>query len=78
MLQTIDIITQVGISLSLIILLPIGIILGIFFGLKISDSNDQDLKKKNKQRMWWSLTTPFLIIIFLVIITGLIKIIVNI
>jgi len=77
MYQTIGIVVQMGISLSLIILLPIGIILGIVFGLKASGTQDLTEKKKNKRRMWWSLTTPFIVIAFLTIGYGLLSAVVG-
>ncbi|MEK7213855.1 MAG: hypothetical protein AAB637_01955 [Patescibacteria group bacterium] len=63
------------ISFSLAILVPVGIILGIVFTLKISDTEDQLLKKKNRRRMWWSFLTPFIIIVFTLIIYGLLSVI---
>lgn len=71
----INIITYTSIGLSLALLLPIGIILGIVFAVKASDQDDPILKKKDKKRMWWSFFCPLVIVAFLVIFSGLINII---
>ena len=71
MTETLDIIVPIGISISLIVLLPIGIILGTVFGLKSSGAENLAEKRKNKRRMWWGFFTPFIVIIFLLIVTGL-------
>ena len=68
-----SVITQLGISLSIIILLPVGIIVGIVFGVKASGEKDAMLKKKNKKIMWWSISVPFLVILFLLIVGGLLS-----
>jgi hypothetical protein len=77
MIHILDTLTSLGISFSLLLLLPLGILLGIIFGLKASSNKDQIMKKKDKCRMWWSFATPFVVIIFLLIITGLLHTIVT-
>ncbi len=71
MLHSIDVATNLGISLSLL-LIPFAVILAIVFGIIALTEKDQTLKNKNKRRMGWSLAIPFIFIIFLLIIYGLV------
>ena len=72
-METLNIAVSLGISFSLLLVLLVGIILGIIFGVMAGNQEDQALKKKNKRRMWWSFAAPFIVFVFLIIASGLIR-----
>lgn len=65
MLEIFEIILTVGLSLTIIIILPAGIILGIVFAVKTNKTSDLTEKNKNKRYMWWSFLSPLLLIVLI-------------
>ena len=75
MFELINSLIPLIISFSLVGLLPIGIVLGVVFAFKLSGESDLILRKQNKHRMWWSFLTPFIVIILVTVLNGLLQVI---
>lgn len=71
----INIIAYMAIGLSIAILIPIGIIIGIVYAVKSSDAGDSALKKKYRKTMWWSFFGPFGFVALTTILFGLVQVI---
>lgn len=65
--------------LTLVILvIPIGIIVGIIFAVKAHKAQDTLTKKKRRRIMWWSFFGPVSALIILIILNGIIRLFANI